>query len=153
MTSNEGAPLVDMILEEIGRDECLRLLGTQSIGRLAVADHGYYPPHIVPLNFLLDGDNVLFRSDAGLKFKLSILAEHSVSFEADELTPGGPMAWSVVVQGRAELLGEDEAAGLEHLVWLHPLAPGPRPQLVRIIPYVISGRRLRPVPHVATDGA
>jgi nitroimidazol reductase NimA-like FMN-containing flavoprotein (pyridoxamine 5'-phosphate oxidase superfamily) len=152
MTSDEGGPMMDMVLEEIGRDECLDLLEGQSIGRLAVADHGYYPPHIVPVNFVLDGDNVLFRSDAGLKFKLSILAEHSVSFEADDVHSGGPLSWSVVVQGRADLLAEDEAAALEHLSWLHPLAPGDRAQLVRIVPYTITGRRLRAVPHVAANG-
>ncbi len=153
MMSDDGIPLMDLVLEEIARDECLRLLRSQAIGRLAVADHGYYPPHIVPVNFVLEEDNVLFRSDAGVKFKLSILAEHSVSFEVDEIDQGGHMAWSVVVQGRAELVGEDEAEALEHVAWLHPLAPGDRPQLVRVVPYTITGRRLRPVPHVAGDGS
>ena len=150
--SDGGGPPMERVLEEIGRDECLGLLRGQSIGRLAVADHGYYPPHIVPVNFVLDGDNVVFRSDAGLKFRLSILAEHSVSFEVDEIQPEGPLSWSVVVQGRAELLADDEAATLEYVSWLHPLAPGDRPQLVRIVPYTITGRRLRSVPQVAANG-
>jgi hypothetical protein len=52
-----------MVLNEIDRDACIELMKTQSVGRLAVADHGYYPPHIVPVNFAVDGDAVVFRSD------------------------------------------------------------------------------------------
>jgi len=143
---NVGSPGVEMVLDDVSRDECLKLLGSQSLGRLAVADHGYYPPHIVPVNFIVDGDNVLFRSDDGLKFKLSVLAEHSVSFEADSVEPNGRMGWSVVVQGRAELMTDEEAAAVPLGEWLHPLAPGEKPQWVRIVPYTITGRRLRPVP-------
>ena len=96
------------------RDECLKLLGTQTIGRLAVPDHGNYPPHIVPVNFALDEDRIVFRSNAGLKFKLAILAEHSVAFEVDSIDRQGRMAWSVVVQGRAELLNREEVKASDY---------------------------------------
>ena len=87
-----GGPPVEMALDEIDRDECLKLLGSQLMGRLAVADHGAYPPHIVPVNFIVDGDHVVFRTNFGLKFQLSVLAEHSVSFEADLVDAEGHMA-------------------------------------------------------------
>lgn len=145
MNEGSNSPIA-MALEELGRDECLELLGTQSIGRLAVADHGYYPPHIVPVNFTMDGEQVIFRSDAGLKFKLSILAEHSVSFEIDSIDASGRTAWSVVLQGRAELLTKEEAEAITLGPWLQPWAPGERQEWVRIVPYTISGRRLRPAP-------
>jgi hypothetical protein len=146
MVDTSGPP-VEMALEEIDRDECLKLLSSQFMGRLAVADHGAYPPHIVPVNFIIDGDQVVFRSNFGLKFRLSVLAEHSVSFEADVVDAEGHMAWSVVVQGRAELLTDDEIAALPEAPWLHPWAPGERARWVRIVPYTVTGRRLRPVPH------
>ena len=38
--TNPGGPPVQMVLEEIDRDDCLKLLQSQSMGRLAVADHG-----------------------------------------------------------------------------------------------------------------
>lgn len=143
---NVGSPGVEMVMDDLSREESLKLLGSQSLGRLAVADHGYYPPHIVPVNFILDGESVLFRSDDGLKFKLSVLSEHSVSFEADSVEPSGQMGWSVVVQGRAELLTDEEAHAVTLGAWLRPLAPGAKEQWVRIVPYTITGRRLRPVP-------
>lgn len=143
---NVGSPGMEMVMEDLSREECLKLLASQALGRLAVADHGYYPPHIVPVNFIVDDDHVLFRSDDGLKFKLSVLAEHSVSFEADSVAPTGHMGWSVVVQGRAELMTDEEAEAVPLGEWLRPLAPGEKPQWVRIVPYTIAGRRLRPVP-------
>ena len=130
------------VLEELGRQECLELLATQSIGRLAVADHGHYPPHIVPVNFVLDGDRVVFRSDWGLKFRLSVLAEHSVSFEVDHLDPEGRLAWSVVVQGRVDLLAQDEVDASAQAPNLRPLV-GELRQWIQIVPYVITGRKLR----------
>ena len=148
-----GDPPLELVLDEISRDECLELLAGQSIGRLAVADHGGYPPHIVPVNFVLDGDAVVFRSNVGLKFRLSVLSEHSVSFEVDSVEPGGHMAWSVVVQGRADLLSQEEIDALPHGSWLHPWAPGERKEWVRIVPYTVTGRRVRPVPYSAADAA
>lgn len=142
----EGTSPIEMVLEGIERDECLVLLRSQSLGRLAVADHGYYPPHIVPVNFTVAEDCVVFRSDPGLKFKLSVLAQHSVSFEVDSIDEAGRMAWSVVAQGRAELLTKEEAEALTLGPWLQPWAPGERQQWVRIVPYTITGRRLRPRP-------
>lgn len=144
--TNTGSPPIGMVLEEIEREECVGLLATQTMGRLAMADHGYYPPHIVPVNFILDGDVVVFRSDAGLKFKLSVLAEHSVSFEIDSVDTAGRLAWSVVVQGRAELLDEDEVEAKGYAQRLDAWAPGDRQQWVRVLPYTITGRRLRPAP-------
>jgi hypothetical protein len=98
------------------------------------------------VNFVLDGDAVVFRSNVGLKFRLSVLSEHSVSFEVDSVEPGGHMAWSVVVQGRAELLGDDDIAAIPAGAWLRPMAPGERAEWVRIVPYAITGRKVRPVP-------
>lgn len=149
---NAGIPM-ETVLDEIPREDCIELLKTQTVGRLAVADHGYYPPHIVPVNFVVEGDNVVFRSNPGLKFKLSVLAEHSVSFEADQVSEVGHMAWSVVVQGKAELLTEEQVNALPHHEWLRPWAPGEREQWVRIEPYTITGRRIRTVPVSPPSGA
>lgn len=149
---NFGYPPQDLVLDAIPRDECLTLLHGESLGRLAVADHGYYPPHIVPVNYIMaDEDAVVFRSNDGLKFKLSVLAEHSVSFEIDCVDQAGRMAWSVVVQGRAELLTGEEIDALPLGQWLEPLAPGERAQWIRIVPYSITGRRVRPVPHLTSS--
>ena len=53
-------------LEELAHDECLKLLATMSIGRVAIVidDRG---PLVVPVNYALDGEIVVFRTGAGSK--------------------------------------------------------------------------------------
>jgi uncharacterized protein len=52
-------------LEVIDPDECRRLLAGDEIGRLAVADGG--APTVVPVNYVVDGDAVVFRTAPGTK--------------------------------------------------------------------------------------
>jgi uncharacterized protein len=68
-----------------------------------------------------------------------------VSFEVDSIDRAGRMAWSVVVQGRAELLNWEEVKGRDYESAVQPWAPGDKPQWIRIVPYTITGRRLRAV--------
>src|SRR5438105_5745024 len=86
------------VLETIPRDECIGLLGSQVIGRVAVAEFGA-APLVVPVNFVLVGEDVLFRTDYGSKFRLAVLGEHPVSFEVDGVDGGRRTGWSVLLQG------------------------------------------------------
>ena len=128
----------DSVVEEIPREECLRLLATRPIGRVAVAEPGS-PPLVVPVNFLLDGEAVVFRSDYGTKFRLMALAEQAVSFEVDDVDVGRPSGWSVLVQGQAYEATPWETTHLR----LRPWAPGEKGHWVRIVPDSITGRRVR----------
>ena len=53
-------------LEELTRQECLALLSVHSVGRIAVIGHDNLP-FVVPVNYRMTGDTVLFRTDAGTK--------------------------------------------------------------------------------------
>jgi uncharacterized protein len=48
-------------LEELDRDECLRLLARCSLGRVGIVVSGR--PLMFPVNFTLDGEAVVFRSN------------------------------------------------------------------------------------------
>ena len=124
--------------EEIPREECVRLLGSQVIGRVAVADFNA-PPLVVPVNIVLDGEAVVFRTDYGSKFRLAVLREAPMSFQIDGLDPGQRTGWSVLLQGPATELPEDSAHGLR----LEPFAPGRKAHWVRIEPQSVTGRRIR----------
>ena len=50
-------------LEELDRDECLRLLRSATLGRLAVVIGGQ--PLVFPVNFTLDGDAVVSADRRG----------------------------------------------------------------------------------------
>ncbi|HZN13985.1 MAG TPA: pyridoxamine 5'-phosphate oxidase family protein [Acidimicrobiales bacterium] len=122
-------------LNELSPDECIRLLGDQSVGRLAVAFPGE-PPTVVPVNYLIEGDVIVFRSDLGQK--LTRLRQQPVAFELDHIDYVHRTGWSVLVQGVAYEATHFET---DHLA-LHPWAEGEKSHWVRIVPSSITGRRL-----------
>lgn len=129
-------------LVTLSEQECLRLLRTHpvAVGRLGVTDTDGHPI-IIPANYRLDGDTVVVRTATG-----SVLAEraggHKVAFEVDEIDPAWQEGWSVLIQGTAvRVSDEDELARLRRLP-LHPWAPGERPVYLQIVPSVVTGRRI-----------
>ena len=85
-------------LEILDREECLRLLGTVTLGRVGVTIGAL--PVVVPINFKLVGDQVVFRVGVGTKLDTAI---HNVvvAFEADDVKPVGGGGWSVSITGLA----------------------------------------------------
>jgi nitroimidazol reductase NimA-like FMN-containing flavoprotein (pyridoxamine 5'-phosphate oxidase superfamily) len=124
-------------LEVLDRETCLRLLGTAPVGRVAVAVPGE-APLVVPVNFLLVDERIVFRTDYGTVFRQAVLAEGPVSFEVDAFDVTTRTGWSVVVQGPANEVGEWEASGLT----LRPWAPGSKEHWVQLEARSVTGRRL-----------
>ena len=120
--------------------ECLDLLASTSVGRVAVALPGG-PPLVVPVNYALDGEVIVFRTDPGSK--LEALREHPASFQVDAIDPLHRSGWSVLVQGFAY---ETSPAAVE----VEPWDAGPKEHWVRIYAGAITGRRLR-LPGIDTD--
>ena len=118
----------------LDRAECLELLRAQPVGRIAVVDGD--SPLVVPVNYTLDGDCVVFRSDAGTK--LAALAHHKVSFEVDFIDWYHRTGWSVLVRGTASEATHWE---VDHLL-LEPWAEGDKRHWVRIPIGEVTGRRL-----------
>jgi len=130
-TTQEQLPSLD----ELTEDECLAFLVAQPIGRIALA-RADGPPLVMPVNFLLDGQAIVFRSDAGTKINL-IRGAH-VTFQVDWFDPLHHAGWSVLVHGRAYEASHWET---DHLR-LAPWAPGDKRRWVRIVIEEITGRRL-----------
>jgi len=131
-------------IEILTRQECLRLLAGEKVGRLGfvVGDQ----PMIMPVNYALVGDVIVFRTGEGPKLDGSRQAK--VVFEVDWIENQSHDGWSVLVQGIAQeitdhddLFAEDQRQAVSP-TWL-PVVPG---HFVRIVPTVISGRRLPIVP-------
>ena len=123
-------------LHVIPAHECFALLRAMSVGRVAVAlpDSA---PLVVPVNFVLDGETVVFRTDPGSK--LDALRLGPISFEVDWLDPYHHTGWSVLARG----IGYEATPWeIEHLD-LAPWAPGARAHWVRLVVTTITGRRLR----------
>jgi nitroimidazol reductase NimA-like FMN-containing flavoprotein (pyridoxamine 5'-phosphate oxidase superfamily) len=128
---------VDVEVEELDRDECFRLLTTENVGRLAVAERGE-APHVFPVNYRLMGDSVVFRTDPGTKLRL--LTTEPVAFEVDFVDDLHRAGWSVVLRGLAYAASdaEIEMEGIE----VDPYAPGGKWQWVRLVPNAVTGRRI-----------
>jgi uncharacterized protein len=126
---------------ELDPAECWALLRSHDLGRLAVSIAR--EPDIFPINYVVDGRTIVFRTAPGTKLTASILGR-AVAFEIDGLDDR--VAWSVVVKGRAiqvERIGELFRA--ERLP-LFPWHDAPKPDIVRIEPMEVTGRRFTAAP-------
>lgn len=129
-------------LEVLGRDECLRLLEGQVIGRVAVADGGQ--PEIFPVNYVLDHEEIIFRTAPGTKFDAAV-RNRPVAFEIDAADATYHAGWSVVVAGHArEITDPDRLTEVEALP-LRPWAEGEKSHFVAIRTERVTGRRIVPV--------
>jgi nitroimidazol reductase NimA-like FMN-containing flavoprotein (pyridoxamine 5'-phosphate oxidase superfamily) len=124
---------------ELTRAECFELLASAPLGRVAVADDR--GPVVFPVNFVLDRHTVVFRTEAGTKLDAASRGSR-VCFEVDGADPAAGTGWSVLVRGDiTEVTDPAELARLRELplpAWM----PGTRNRYVRILPAVLTGRRI-----------
>jgi nitroimidazol reductase NimA-like FMN-containing flavoprotein (pyridoxamine 5'-phosphate oxidase superfamily) len=125
----------------IERDECLRLLAGDEIGRLAVVAGN--TAVVVPVNFALDGETIVFRTDAGTKLDDGPRAR--ASFEVDCFDRERRTGWSVVATGRLEEVTPYDAATFARvrLLSVDPWAGGDKAHWMRLVPDRLTGRRIR----------
>lgn len=131
-------------VEVLGPDECVRLLRTRSVGRIGISSRAL--PTILPVDYVVAGRRVLFRTGAGTKLDAATRGA-VVAFEVDDVDEARGTAWSVVVTGVAAACGTEEAAGAD-LTRLRRWVPGDDGHLVAISLDEVAGRRLarRPEP-------
>ena len=130
-----------MTTEILSSQECLRLLGTQQVGRLAVLAGQH--PMVVPVNYAIDGDVVVFRSAPGTKLRAA--QDRNVAFEVDEIDLEKRQGWSVLVTGQAEIVTDEHDPTLvsrTKALPIDPLEPDGKETWVRILIAGISGRRI-----------
>ena len=133
------------VITELDQEECWEALRADEFGRLAyrLGDE----VNLVPLNYAVDGDTLLFRTAEGSKL-LGVVMKPEVVLEIDSY--GEDTAQSVIVRGRARVLEEDEEHRAE-TTRLRPWVPTLKYNVVEIVPDEITGRRFnleRPWLHV-----
>lgn len=97
-------------LEILDREECLRLLATATLGRVGITNGAL--PAIVPINFRLVGDRIVFRTGIGTKLDLAT-RNAVVAFETDQMAPVPDAGWSVAVTDvTREVIDPEELAEL-----------------------------------------
>ena len=127
-------------MEVLDRDECLALLATMSIGRVAYAVHG--GARIEVVNYVRDGDGAVLRMAVGSK-SIAIGRGTHLALEIDRLDEATGTGWSVTIAGPATWV-EDEAETARLASVLRCWAPGDRPYFAKIHPAHVFGRRVAP---------
>lgn len=125
-------------LDVIDRQECVALLARTTVGRLALWTGS--TTEVFPVNYAVDGEDIVFRSADGTKVRLAQRAD--VAFEIDELDPATRSGWSVVVHGRVEEVAPHVAATYAERLGVDPWSPSEKPHVLRIRATSVTGRRI-----------
>jgi len=136
--------------EILDEPTCWTYLEGSSVGRLAVDVGGQ--PDIFPVNYLVHDGALYFRSGAGTKLAAAVLMGH-VAVEIDGFGPHGRTGWSVVVKGRAVQVEKMEEVFDAEELPLYPWVATPKPNIVRIDPANVTGRRFHVVDEVTPDAS
>jgi hypothetical protein len=137
-------------MDVLDRDDCLALLRTAPVGRLAVTIAAM--PMVLPVRFRLADDRVFFRVVRGSALDAATNGT-VIAFEADEITPDTLTGWSVVVVGLAQdALAADCPADLAAagVPWAQPHSEH---RIVALATNRITGRRIHTEPHPPNDKA
>ena len=114
------------------------LLEAADIARLAVAVGD--DVEIFPVNIVVDGRTLVFRTGEGTKLAAVTIARR-VAVEADGYDAGVGEAWSVVVKGEAERVEKFRDIDRVENLLLRPWTDHPKQWFVRIRPDEVTGRR------------
>jgi nitroimidazol reductase NimA-like FMN-containing flavoprotein (pyridoxamine 5'-phosphate oxidase superfamily) len=132
--------LVEGGLELLTEDECLRLVATRPIGRVAVTLAAL--PAVFPVNFTLAGRDVYFRTGAGTKFDAAV-RQAVVAFEVDDFDVVTHSGWSVMLVGMvADVTDHERETFGGHAAPVRAWARGDRDRLMRVSGEIITGRRV-----------
>jgi nitroimidazol reductase NimA-like FMN-containing flavoprotein (pyridoxamine 5'-phosphate oxidase superfamily)/DNA-binding XRE family transcriptional regulator len=129
------------VLAEMTPAECREHLADGGVGRFLFVEAGRGPV-AVPVNFRMDGDDVIFRTSLDDSMAAAVHQRH-VSFDVDHIDDDRSEGWSVLLTGRARMI--TDPAELDHVRALNvqPWAGGDRPAYVRLTPAQVTGRRIR----------
>lgn len=131
----------DAAVAVLGEAECLARLASQELGRLVTHAAGVLD--IFPVNYALDGADIVFRTAEGSKlFELTV--NDAVVFEVDDHTD--TEAWSVVVRGSAHRVDSAAAVAAADELGLRPWIPTLKYNYVRIVPSAVTGRAFHRAP-------
>jgi nucleotide-binding universal stress UspA family protein/nitroimidazol reductase NimA-like FMN-containing flavoprotein (pyridoxamine 5'-phosphate oxidase superfamily) len=125
-------------LEALPPEVCLRLLESVPVGRVSFCTDGEVVT--LPVNHVVDGPDVVFRTDCGSKLSAAARRDR-VAFEADDYDPRTRTGWSVLLKGRAEVVREDAEIHRLSRLGLYPWVTAvDRPFWIRIHPTSVTGR-------------
>ena len=126
--------------EELTYDKCCELLSGGVVGRVAVCTPE--GPRIMPVNYAVVDDSIIFRTTAD-----GVLGSYALTtvmaFEVDHVDYAAQRGWSVVATGQAEAVEDPDELAQIRAVWEpRTWAGGARNVYVRLAWHELTGRRL-----------
>lgn len=127
-------------VEVLVAEQCLELLATARLGRIAVTIGAV--PAIFPVQYELVEGQIVFRVGKATNLHTAS-ANTVVAFEVDDVDPSWTEGWSVLVVGVARDVrdGTDVESSLEQAAHLWDPDGGGR--VIAILPAFLSGRRFK----------
>jgi nitroimidazol reductase NimA-like FMN-containing flavoprotein (pyridoxamine 5'-phosphate oxidase superfamily) len=122
-------------VSNLAHGECLVLLQSQQLGRIAYTDES--GPIALPVNYVLDGADLLITT-TGYGTVARLVTGARVAFEVDGTDLRTGTAWSVVVRGRAHRESPFDPSPRPPEPW----SDGARTCTLRITAELITGRRV-----------
>jgi nitroimidazol reductase NimA-like FMN-containing flavoprotein (pyridoxamine 5'-phosphate oxidase superfamily) len=134
------------MLEQLSEEESLRLAAGAVVGRIGFT--GRYGPVVLPVNFKLIDGAVVFRTDGESALDQDLRtgitdAEYRVAFEIDQIDETERTGWSVMIQGAAHYLEDQEERAAAAAAGIDPWAGGDKDVYISIRPTHITGRRVK----------
>ena len=129
------------MIRALSAEECRELLPAVSVCRVGFVLDGRV--QIIPVNYVLDGDDLIIRTLPDGIIRAAMDSDAGVSVEVDHLEYLAGEGWSVLMHGPLrEITAPTEIARLDtHRVT--PWADPDRPLHLRFSPEEMSGRRVR----------
>ena len=137
---------MEPVVEQLGEQECLRLISPGGVGRIAFT--GRFGLSIFPVNYKVHDGSIMFRTVDGSAFGEDLrtgiqYADYKVAFEIDEVDPAAREGWSVLIQGPAHHMDKSAERELAKNTGVEPWPGGQRDDYIRITPTRMTGRRIR----------
>lgn len=129
-------------LRVMDESECRQLLALSTLGRLGFASRSL--PVVLPVNYVVDGDRLLFATEAS-SIVAAAITGGVACLEIDDHDGLSHSGWSVLVTGRLREVDEDDARDVHERNPLPMWREMPAPHLLELGMDMISGRRLTSV--------
>lgn len=140
----EGADIAetdDSQFTVLERQTCFNLMASRDIGRVAFTIEGDAAPTVLPVNYALVHDTIVFRST--LSGTIMRFAQGYAAFQVDLFDEERREGWSVLASGRCRWVQDSgELARVPQGRLPKPWAEGDRNQVLKITPGRVSGRRI-----------
>ena len=127
------------VVTKLTPTECRRLITAGGVGRIAFGTTS--GPIVLPVNFAVVAGTIIIRTGEGTA--IDGHGDGQVAFEVDHIDEALSQGWSVLVRGHAHRVTHPaELDRMRHDVTLWPWPGDDRDVYVRIIPDIVTGRRI-----------